>query len=1019
MAADTNPIRYSDLIVPDNSIEQAIKQLTALNEAYDNMSADIRANATQLAQSLQKVSGATEEGRRVTRQAADDADRLAKAQRDLTIAQGDNARELAELKQATQEQNRINALIAKSNRSVEGSYNRLSAQYSLNKIRINQMSQEQRDAAEASEGLITKTRELYESMKQMQAETGKHQLNVGNYTEASNAIAAYSDRLVESLGLNNQFGQSLLALGRGGDEAKGVFTAMGDGAKALGNTLMGLMKNPVFLAIGGVAAAAGAAKWWYDYNAGLVEATRLTQQFTGLAGNDLKAVRNQVTVLADSFDADFREVMVAANAVSKQFGIDIQQSLNLVQQGLIGGANANGEFFDTLREYPAYFKEAGLSAEQFIAITTQAAQQGIFSDKGVDTIKEANLRLREMTTATAEALDGIGISSQEVQEALASGAMTTFDVIQQVSARLNELPDSAAVVGTAIADIFGGPGEDAGLAYIRTLKDINLNLDEVTARTGVLGELQEKQLQSELELQNALSTLFDATGGGFERMTTNAKVFINQGLTGLINGVISIYNYLADFYNESVLLRGLWNGIVTSFRNGFDTIANLLGFVVDLFKSAGQVIKGAFTLDFQEVKQGLANFGKSFADLGRETAKDFQENFQQGLDGMRKRIKPIEIPVNVSTDTTGGAASAGIGTANAVQVVEQNTGKIVQAYEESTQAIKRAEQEQLAAISEHSKNVLSANAQVLNDVAGLAQREVEQVAEQTKEYGDIYDALGLKLTDEQKEGINASLQYAKEALESLAQARLDAANAAVENADREVEAAEEALDRELEARNAGLANNAAAARKELEQARRTQQQALQEQERAQRQQQAIQSIQQATSLVTASAKLWGELGLGAIPAIAIMWASFAAAKIKAAQMTQASEAYGEGTVELLQGGSHQSGNDIDLGTKPDGTRRRAEGGEFFAVINKRNSRRFRKVIPSVIKSLNDGSFAHKYLNAYNTDGMTFNFAGGGTDIRELNDNVRALRRSTERRVVIDAKGRRIEYYKNTKRIVKS
>lgn len=1015
MASDNNPIRYSDLIVPDNSIEQAIRQLTALNEAYDNMSADIRANAAQLAQSLQKVSGATEEGRQVTRKAADDADRLAKAQRDLATAQGENARELAELKQATQEQNRINSLIAKSNRSVEGSYNRLSAQYSLNKIRINQMSQEQRDAAEASEGLITKTRELYETMKRMQEETGKHQLNVGNYTEASDAIAAYSDRLVEGLGLNSQFGQSLLALGRGGDEAKGVFTAMGDGAKALGNTLMGLMKNPVFLAIAGVAGVAGAFKWWYDYNAGLVEATRLTQQFTGLAGQELSQVRNQVTVLADTFDSDFREVMVAANAVSKQFGIDIQQSLNLVQQGLVAGANANGEFFDTLREYPAYFREAGLTAEQFIAITTQAAQQGIFSDKGVDTIKEANLRLREMTTATAEALDGIGISSQEVQEALRTGAMTTFDVIQQVSARLGELPDSAAVVGTAIADIFGGPGEDAGLAYIRTLKDINLNLDEVTARTGELGQLQEKQLQSELELQNALSALFDATGGGFERMTTNVKVFINQGLTGLINGIISIYNYLADFYNESVLLRGLWNGIVTTFKNAFDTIGNIFAFFVDLVQSTGQVLKGAFTLDFKGLKQGVASFGRAFADLGRETAKDFRENFAEGLAGMQKRIKPITIPVAVTTE---GDAQP-LTDADPVKVVERQAERIAEAYRAGTTEIRRAQQEQLAVISGHTKDVLTAGAQVMEDVAGLAQRKVEEIAEENKEGKDIYDLLGLKLSDEQKEGIDASLEYAKQALESLVQARVDAANRAVENADREVEAAEEALDRELEARNAGLANNAAAARKELEQAKRTQQQALQEQARAQKQQEAIQSIQQAASLVTASANLWAQLGLGAIPAMAVMWASFAAAKIKAAQMTRGSEAYGEGTVELLQGGSHQSGNDVDLGTKPDGTRRRAEGGEFFAVINKRNSRRFRKVIPSVIRSLNDGSFAHKYLNAYNTDGLTFNFAGGGTDIRELNDNVRALRKSSEHRIIIDGKGRRIEYYKNTKRIIKS
>ena len=95
-----------------------------------------------------------------------------------------------------------------------------------------------------------------------------------------------------------------------------------------------------------------------------------------------------------------------------------------------------------------------------------------------------------------------------------------------------------------------------------------------------------------------------------------------------------------------------------------------------------------------------------------------------------------------------------------------------------------------------------------------------------------------------------------------------------------------------------------------------------------------------------------------------MWGSFAAAKIKAYQVTKpATEQYGDGTVELLQGGSHASGHDIDLGTKPNGTRRRAEGGEFFAVINKRNSRRFRDVIPDVINSFNDGTFADRYQRA--------------------------------------------------------
>ena len=205
-------------------------------------------------------------------------------------------------------------------------------------------------------------------------------------------------------------------------------------------------------------------------------------------------------------------------------------------------------------------------------------------------------------------------------------------------------------------------------------------------------------------------------------------------------------------------------------------------------------------------------------------------------------------------------------------------------------------------------------------------------------------------------------------------------------------------------------------------AKQNQQKALREQERAQKAQQALQTVQQATNLVTASALIWSQLGFPfAIPAIAVMWGSFAAAKIKAAQLTsQGSEEYGEGTVELLQGGSHQSGDDVDLGRKKDGTRRRAEGGEFFAVINKRNSRRFRRYIPDVINSFNDGTFAEKYLKAYPQQGGITVMMQQGQDISRLSDDVNAIRRQGERRVYIDQDGNVIEEYKNIKRkILKS
>lgn len=1219
MADNNNPIKYSDLISPDNSITDLIKQLDELSDTYTNALKNIKAEAIQLAEILKKVSGATEDGRKTTKKAADDAERLARAQRDLAFAESENAKKLAELKLAQQEANQINKLIVKINQSAEGSYNRLSAQYSLNKIYLNNMTKAERENTEEGRKLVAQTKEIYEEMKRLQEATGKFQLNVGNYTEASDAIIAYGDKLKETLGLNSAFGESLLALGRGGAESKAVFTAIGDGAKALGKTLLGLLSNPVFLAIAGIAAAGAAFKWWYDYNAGLVEATRLTQQFTGKSGDDLKAFRNEVQAVADSFNADFRETLIATNALSKQFGISANEALQLVKDGFLAGGDANGEFLDTLKEYPAYFKEAGISADQFVAIVAQTNKMGIFSDKGVDAIKEANLRLREMTTATAAALDGIGISSEQVQKDLQTGTKTTFDVIQDVSAKLAELPDNAATVGAAIADIFGGPGEDAGLQYLRTLKDISTNMDEVKGKAGVLAQLQEEQLQSQIELQNALSGLFDATGGNFETLTTQAKVFVNQGLTAIIKGVIDVVNYLIELYNESVLIRAIWNGIVAGFKTTFDTLGNLFGFFIDIVKATGTALKGAFTLDFDDVKKGLADYAAAYGNLVKAQVKDITENFQEGLEGMQKKIKPLTIPVSVGDTPTPQTENKPVTTQNptvtprgksdAEKAAEQQAKQIEAAYKKNLEATRKLQDAQLQletdewakrrqqtqyqysrqiedlqhqlqtekdlnetgrqainatitaleqqqteallkieqnrqlqelalqkesielrlqAVKEGSEQerqlrmqllenerqtallqnqqkptgqqqdaaainasfdakgagiadeYLQAQLQIFDQQQALAQSEfdllrnsearktqfrlqaekerlqkvlelnqqaanklsdvevqtiqntikkIDQEIEQSKgeERGtDIYGLFGLNLDDDQKEAINTSMQYALDALNTFTAARVAAADAAVEQADKEVSAAQSALDAELEARANGYANNVVQAQKELDLAKKNQGKALKEQQKAQKQQAAIQTLQQIGNMVTATALIWSQLGFPfAIPAIAVMWASFAASKIKAAQLakqtgeTGGTETYGDGTVELLEGGSHQSGNDIDLGTKPDGTRRRAEGGEFFAVINKRSSRRFRKIIPDVINSLNNGTFAHKYLKSYSDgDGLTLNVTGQSPDLRNLSDDVREIKEQNRRRVYVDGDGNTIESYKNLKRKIK-
>jgi hypothetical protein len=115
-----------------------------------------------------------------------------------------------------------------------------------------------------------------------------------------------------------------------------------------------------------------------------------------------------------------------------------------------------------------------------------------------------------------------------------------------------------------------------------------------------------------------------------------------QGLTAIIKGVIDVVNYLIELYNESVLIRAIWNGIVAGFKTTFDTLGNLFGFFIDIVKATGTALKGAFTLDFDEVKKGLADYAAAYGNLVKAQVKDITENFQEGLDDMQRNIRRNE-----------------------------------------------------------------------------------------------------------------------------------------------------------------------------------------------------------------------------------------------------------------------------------------------------------------------------------------------------------------------------------------
>lgn len=557
----------------------------------------------------------------------------------------------------------------------EGSLKQLRAQLSNATKAYDEMSRAERDSSKGQE-MQEHIQDLIEELKEAEEATGRFQRSVGSYYDSMMKAADdlqntefFGFDVVDDTGIGK-----VMEMGKSVEDLKVKFGA-------LKNTALSLLTNPYFLAMAGVAGVGMAFKWWYDYNKGLMEATRLTKQFTGLTGNEMKSVRNEVLAVSNTFGLEFTETMQSANTMSKAFGISVSESLKIMQDGLVSGANANGEFLDTIKEYPRYFKEAGLSAEEMVAISTQATKEGIFSDKGVDTIKEGNIRLREMTTATAAVLDGIGISSKQVQKDLQDGSKTTFQVMQEVANKLKELPQSSAAVGSAIANIFGGPGEDAGLAYIEMLGNIELDMDKVKAKSGDLAKAQEDELNATKELQDAMASLFDYTGGGFENMKAQLSTIAKKSLTAVIKGVVQAINYFIDWYNDSLLLRGIINALGTSFRLMWNAIKLVCNLGIDAFKRMGfaakgmlDILEGIVTFDLSKAQKGFkeifdisGTIKEAWHDIknaGIEIGNSFADGFENTVNGRLEHIKLASVNGGA---TSSEPASGNIGTTPAAK----------------------------------------------------------------------------------------------------------------------------------------------------------------------------------------------------------------------------------------------------------------------------------------------------------------------------------------------------------------
>lgn len=990
-------IKYSDLVIDDGAIQKLISELGQLRQTYERDVQAIIAASKAMKDAINGVggSGAGDGSSPLVRQASEveklkaKYDELNERYRKNDLAIEQYKARIAELQQQMKAEAKAQLENSQNARQAAESYNRLAALYTKLKIELNKYSQEE---ISNNKVLLDKQKQAeatMEKMKALQAATGRHTLDVGNYSKALNGLGLATQQIVrEAPSLAMSFNQFFLAISNNipifTDAFKRVKEEMGSTRIALMQTLKSL----------------------FSWQTAMVLGLTLLSKF----GNEIIKWAGSILGFGKAFDAAaeglkaYNETMSKVSGQMAESSAELETYIYVLENGNKTEAE-QAEIVQLVNEkYARQIEYLGLNITD-----TQSLIDA--KDKLINVlVREAEARgvLNKITELSGK------IAERETSEELKN----LRGAVERTSATFSQMQ-------VALNGAFGGAAgqgmQSAHIAMTNAQKDLENYNKETEVLIDHLGRLRDKALDINW------GTLLGGDGGGGK----GGKSVRNRDL----EFIRAAQDAALEATQESIFKET--EAIRLEYTRRIEDLRTYLAEQRKLKEDEREITVAGETAILNQIKSLHLVMDKEIADAWFEMLSsqvgDLTRTLDAETDAFAKALDDMDRKALKSSlgKTVFGDKSA----EKALQLKYQQRQSEIRL---STFGDKDAQKTQLrGAEIEYKEGLLELWQKDATKTTWEIERLRNEIALLKKEASDegemswfeklekkLEDKFGKKGLSKITKAVQQAASYVMEQFQTIAQARVDLANTMVEQSQRELDATKSTLDQEIEARNNGYANNVALAQQEYLEKQRINEQALAEQQAAVEAQERLNTVQQVVSLITASANIFSSLssipfGVGipiAIGLIATMFGAFAAAKVQASQL--AAQTYGEGGTELLSGGSHQSGRDIPLGTMPDGRERRAEGGEYLAVINKRSSRKYGSVIPAVIDALNAGVFEQKYGNAFRGDaGIVVNVDGSTDAIERFHDDMKkAMGRKTETRL---ADGTRVITYGHTRKIIRS
>ena len=277
---------------------------------------------------------------------------------------------------------------------------------------------------------------------------------------AQNSVENFSQRAKESF---KQVATAAATLATGA--IAGLGAAVGKTALEMDDSFAKLQAQTGAMG-GDLTALKGAAQDTFKrgYGESLQEVTnsiaRVKQNMKDIGNEELADVTSNALLLANTFDSDVNEVTRGANNLMQAFGVSSDKAFDLFTAGGQRGLNFSNEMFDNVAEYASLFGTMGYSAEEYFGILERGSQNGVYNlDYINDVMKEFQIRTKDGSKKTSDAMDSMSKSTQNVWKEFLKGNGTVSDVASTVVNELKGMDDQVKA-GQIGVELFGTKFED-------------------------------------------------------------------------------------------------------------------------------------------------------------------------------------------------------------------------------------------------------------------------------------------------------------------------------------------------------------------------------------------------------------------------------------------------------------------------------------------------------------------------------------------------------------------------------